>query len=160
FRLADPDEPVHAAFIERQSDTFFLATLAIGIAAGSRQVGKLPWALIGLAAAATAIFGWYGLEMPPAEDPIARDRLRPITILIAVLSGVVGLLNSCSWSDRLKLLAATIGMPAAGIIVFKLHYGDWPRLLEGGDWRDVPSEWNNAIQNWSWTAATWAWTLA
>jgi hypothetical protein len=159
IRIAEPDEPVSAAFIERQADSIFLATLAIGIAAGSRQVGRLPWILIGLATAATSLFGWYGLDMPPAEDPIARDRMRHFTLLVAALSALVGLFKSSSWSDRLKLFAATIGIPAAGVIAFKLHQGDWPRLLEGGDWREIPLEWSNAIHNWSWTSGAWAWTF-
>jgi hypothetical protein len=159
IRIADPQEPVHAAFVERQSDAIFLATIAIGIAAGSRQVGKLPWALIGIAAAATSLFGWYGLELPPADDPIARDRMRHITLLIAVLSAFVGLLNSSRWSDRLKLLAATIGMPAVGVIAFRQVHGDWPRLLEGGELPAVSSEWKNAFGNGDWGAGAWAWTV-
>lgn len=159
LRVAEPDGPIHAAFLERQNDAFFLMTLAIGIAAGSRQAGRLPWILIGLAATATALFGWYGFELPPTEDPVARDRMRHITLLVAVLAAVVGLLKSTSWPDRLKLLAATIGIPAAGLIAFRIAHGDWPRLFEGGDWPAVPGEWRNAFANDGWAAGTWAWTV-
>jgi hypothetical protein len=159
MRIAEPNEPVHAAFLERQNDAVFLVTLAIGIAAGSRQMGRLPWVLIGIAAAATAVFGWYGLEMPPAEDLIARERMRHITMLIAVLSAIVALLKSSAWPDRLKLLAATVGVPAAGVVAFRLIHGDWPRFLEGGDWPAVIPEWKNAFANNDWASGAWVWTV-
>ena len=97
--------------------------------------------------------------MPPPQDTIARDRMRHITLLIAVLSAFIGLLKCSTWYDRLKLLAATVGMPAAGVIAFRLLHGDWPRLFEGGDWRAVFAEWKTAFANNDWLAGTWAWTL-
>jgi hypothetical protein len=162
LRLAEPDSPIAAAFHERQSDAVFLATLAIGIAVGSRQgrAGNVPWLLIAIVSAGVALFGWYGIESPLPEDAIVRDRMRHVTLALAFSSVVVGLLTRRSaWLDRLKLAAITIGIPAAGLVAFRIVHSEWPRLLEGGNWPAVSSEWKNAIATGEWESGAWVWTL-
>lgn len=162
LRYADQMSIPSAAFVERQTDVALLATLAIGIAAAKRQgqKGKVEWLLIAIVAVCVAVFGWFGFDAPPSENPIARDRMRQIMILLAVSSLVVGLMaKSPSWLDRIRLLTVTILPPAASICAFKIIYGEWPRLLEGGNWHAVPAEWSEAIHDWRWGLGAWAWTV-
>lgn len=165
--LADPAKLGDLAvlvrpFVEQQCDTIFLATLAIGIAAASRQgkAGRWHWIIIAMMAVAIAIFGWFGLLMPEATDPVARDRLRHVMLGVTALSLVVGMLTrSATWLDRLKLLSATIGVPTAGIVAARLNHGTWPAIFEGGEWSVLFAEWKDAFANGSWYAGLWAWSV-
>ncbi|MBO0698976.1 MAG: hypothetical protein J2P46_11325, partial [Zavarzinella sp.] len=159
LRWADPTAPPQAAFLERAGDTVLLVTLGIGIAAGSRQgrPGNLPWVLLALAAS-IPIYGWLCADSLPTNDPVARDRLRQVTIGLAVLSTTVGLrARSIPWGDRARLLGVVIGLPLAGIGAARLVHGHWPPLVEGGDWPGVVSEWQTAIREGSWSDGAWCW---
>jgi hypothetical protein len=159
LRWADPTSPPPVAFLERAGDAVFLGTLGIGIAAGSRQgrPGTLPWLLIALAASAAA-YGWFQLDGLPTNDPAARDRLRHVTLGLAVLSAMVGLrARSVPWPDRLKLVGIVIGLPLAGVVAARLAHGHWPPLWEGGDWPAVLSEWQTAFREGTWSAGAWCW---
>jgi hypothetical protein len=160
LRLADPVAAPAAAFMERAADAIFLATLGIGVAAGSRQGrgGTLPWALIALVGA-IPVYGWAGRSNPAVEDLVAHDRLRQVTLALAVLAVIVGLLaRRAPWLDRLRLLGVMIGLPAAGVVAGRLISGTWPPLLEGGDWPAVVSEWQAAVRDDTWNAGAWCWT--
>jgi hypothetical protein len=162
LRLADPASPSTAAYFERAGDVAFLITLGIGVAAGSRQgrSGTLPWALIALAAAISS-FASSGWSVPATEDLEAHDRLRHVTLSLAVLAVVVGLLTRrATWLDRLRLLGVMIGLPAAALAVARLTTGAWPPLLEGGDWPAVVSEWQAAVRDDTWQNAAWCWTIS
>jgi hypothetical protein len=159
LRWAEPTAPPAAAFLERAGDTVFLATLGIGIAAGSRQgrPGNLPWVLLAIAAS-VPIYGWLQADSLPTNDPVARDRLRHVTMGLAALSAVVGLrARSVPWLDRLKLVGVVLGLPLAGVIAARLVHGHWPPLVEGGDWPAVVSEWQTAFREGSWSAGAWCW---
>jgi hypothetical protein len=159
LRWADPTTPSGDAFLERAGDTVFLVTLGIGIAAGSRQgrPGNLAWLLLALAAS-VPVYGWLEAESLPTNDSMARDRLRHLTLGLAVLSAAVGLrARSVPWSDRLKLIGVVIGLPLAGVVAARLAHGHWPRLLDGGDWPAVLSEWQAAIREGTWSAGAWCW---
>ena len=161
FRMSEPENPVPAAFLERAGDVLFLSTLLIGVAAGARQgrLGKWQWLLIGVAAG-VASFAWYRICEFQSEDSIAHERIRQITLMIAVLSAVVGLLRGhATWLDRGRLVLATIGPPAIGATCIRLIHGEWPHVFEGGDWSAVYSEWNNAIRNGDWANGVWTWTV-
>lgn len=158
--LLDPAAPPADALLERPTDALLLATLGLGIAAASRQgrTGGLPWALLAIAAAAAAGFGWYRLDAWPTDDPVTRDRLRHITLGLAVLMVPVGLAaRSVPWGDRLKLVSVAIGPPLIGLLAARLIRGDRPRLLDGGDWPGVGSEWQAALQNGTWQEAVRSW---
>lgn len=159
LHLIDPAAPPQAAANERWPDVVFLATLGLGVAAGSRQgrAGPIPWGVMAVVGAAVA-FGWYRMDAWPTADPVARDRLRHITLGIAVLSVLTGLAGRrASWRDRLKLLAAALGPPAAGLVAFRLAQGDWPRTPDGADWPALVGEWRAAAQNGDWRAGAWCW---
>jgi hypothetical protein len=159
LRWADPTSPAPAAFQERAADTVFLVTLAIGIAAGSRQgrSGNLPWLLLALGAS-VPIYGWLQLDALPTDDPVARDRLRHLALGLTALSAVIGLrARSVPWLDRLKLIGIVIGLPLAGIAGARVVHGHWPRLWEGGDWPAVVSEWTTAVREGTWSAGAWCW---
>ena len=160
FWLIDPAQPPPAALLERPADALFLATLGIGMVAASRQgrPGGLPWLLLAVAGAAAAGFGWYRLDTWPADDPVARDRLRHLTLALAVLAVPVGLAaRSVRWGDRLKLTAVALQPPAAGLLAAGLVGGGRPRVLDGGDWPAVASEWRAAVQNGTWQDAARYW---
>jgi hypothetical protein len=162
FHLADPDNPISTAFVERQFDAVFLGTLAIGVAAGSRQGrdGKLAWFIIVCVAAGLALFGWYGYKMPSPEDAIAHERMVHVVLAVALVSFVIGLLaRNASWRHRLLLFVATLGVPSAGILALRYVHGESPRFLEGGDWPALVAEWRNAIANGAWSSGAWAWTM-
>ena len=163
FCIADYTEPNPIAFVERHNDTVFLATLAVGIAAASRQGkgGPLHWIVIAIVCLAVALFGWYGLEAPTATDQVARERMRHVTLGVAILAFLIGFFaRSATWLDRLKLFGATVAAPAVGVIALRLVQGEWPAILEGGDWGATLSEWKNAFADGSWSTGSWAWTAA
>jgi hypothetical protein len=158
-RWADPTTPSGDAFLERAGDTVFLVTLGIGIAAGSRQgrPGNLAWLLLALAAS-VPVYGWLEAEGLPTNDPVTRDRLRHLTLGLAVLSAAIGLrARSVPWGDRVKLIGIVIGLPLAGVVAARLAHGHWPRLLDGGEWPAVVSEWQAAIRDGTWSAGAWCW---
>jgi hypothetical protein len=162
FRIAEPDTPAFAAVAERQFDTIFLGTLAVGVAAGTRQGrgGRLPWLLIGIAAFGITLFGWYGLKLPESEDWIARDRLRHVTLGLAVLAAIVGLSSGGgTWPHRLGLVGLTIGPPIIGAVAIRLQTGHWPGFLEGGEWASLIAEWRVASSTGTWADGAWAWSL-
>ncbi len=161
FRMSEPASPVPAVFSERASDALFLATLLIGLAAGTRQgrPGKWQWLLIGVWAG-VASFAWYRVSELHSDDLVAHERIWQIMLLIAVLSAVIGLLTRhATWADRGRLILATIGPPAIGATCLRLIHGQWPPVFQGGDWSTVYSEWNNAIRNGDWANGVWAWTM-
>jgi hypothetical protein len=167
FRLIDPASPPPAALLERPADALLVATLGIGIAAASRQgrPGNFPWLVLAIAGVAAAGFGWYRADLWPTDDLIARDRLRHVTLALAVLTVPVGFAaRSAPWTDRLKLFSVAIGLPAAGLVAARLTRGEWPRLLDGGDWPAVAAEWRVAFRDQTWqdTARYWAvdWLVA
>lgn len=158
--LLDPAAPPADALLERPADALLLATLGIGNAAASRQgrAGGVPWALLAVAGVAAAGFGWYRLDAWPTDDPIARDRLRHVTLALAFLMIPVGLAaRKIPWADRVKLVAVAVGPPAVGLLAARLIRGDGPRLFDGGDWRAVGTEWQAAIQNGTWQETVRAW---
>lgn len=159
LRFADHPESPYAATVERGGDATLLVTLAICISALSRQgrPGRLPWLLLGIASAAVAALGWFD-TFAPVQDDIARDRIRQVTMALVALTTVVAFLGPGTWLDRLKLFAVVIGGPAAGIAAARLIHGEWPRLLEGGDWPAVASEWRTSIADGTWAASSWCWT--
>ena len=163
FWLIDPSSPPPPALLECPADALLLATLGIGLAAASRQgrPGNLPWVLLAAAGAAGAGFGWYRLDAWPTDDPVARDRLRHITLALAVLTVPLGLAaRSVPWTDRLKLLGVTVGLPALGVVAARLVHGEWPRLLDGGDWPAVATEWRAAVRDGTWLDAAGYWAAA
>jgi hypothetical protein len=161
LRYADHPESPYAATVERGGDATLLATLAICIGAMSRQgrSGRLPWLLLGIATLGVAALGWFD-SYAPAQDAVARDRIRHVTMAVVAFATVFGFLGAGTWLDRLKLIAVVVGGPAAGIVAARLIHGDWPRLLEGGDWPSVISEWRTTLSDGTWAAGSWCWTTA
>jgi hypothetical protein len=162
FRIAEPHSPIDSAFLERQSDTVLLTTLAIGIGAASRQGkgGRWHWMIIAVAAIGVALFGWYGLASPDSADPIARERTQHIALGVGLLAFLLGLLaKSATWLDRLKLVGATIGIPAVGILVFRAVHGQTPLIFDGGDWRSIIVEWKAMLANGQFAEGSWAWAV-
>ena len=102
----------------------------------------------------------FGLNAMPKEDAVARDRLRHLTMAVAVLAVAVGFVaQPAGWLDRLKLVGVMIGLPAAAVVAARLVRGDWPPLLEGGDWPALVDEWRGAIQAGTWEAGAWCWSF-
>jgi hypothetical protein len=148
---------------ERQNDAALLATLAVGIAAGSRQghSGRLHWWIVAAASVAVTMFGWFGLAMPAAEDAVSRVRAQHV--MIATTTGsilVAWLRRPGSRLDRIKLLAVVLLVPAAGVVLARSIRGEWPAFLQAsGDWPDVFGEWRMAISTVDGLNGAWAWTL-
>jgi hypothetical protein len=160
--ISQPSDPDRAAMQQRHDDAFLLTSLAIGIAAGSRQgrPGMLPWVLIAIGALGCALFGWYGLNAQ-ATDLAANVRTLHIAILVTVLSALLGLIRgAATWRDRLLFLALIVGIPAATIALFRLSNEAWPTHFESGEWPTVLHEWENAIRDGTWAAGSWSWTTA
>jgi hypothetical protein len=138
-----------------------LMTLALGIAAGSRQgrPGRLPWLLLAAGGVALAYFGWFGWEQFPPDDRLARVRMQHIAAGLAILTVVVGLLGrGAGWRDRVRLVAVALLIPASGVAAARLVLGEWPLLVERGEWIAVPAEWQSATRDGKWHSAAWCWT--
>ena len=158
LRLIDA-EPPPAAFLQRSGDAIFLATLGLGMAACARQgrPGNVRWTLLAIGAAALAA-GWYAVDAHATEDVVARDRLRHVTLLVATAAVLVGVGSRAgSWVDRARLVAVVLLIPACGFVAARLVRGEWPRLLEGGEWGSVTTEWRAAVQSGTWDAGAWCW---
>jgi hypothetical protein len=161
FLYADSTSRLYTAFLERGADAVLLATLALGLGAGSRQgrPGTAAWAVLAALAVGIAYFGWFGRELPTPVDPVARDRIRHVTVGLAGLTVLVGLMaRGAGWRDRLRLIGVAVFIPAAGIVAAQLVSGEWPRLVDGGEWDAVIPEWQVAVHNGEWHAAAWCWT--
>jgi hypothetical protein len=150
---------------ERQTEALLLGTLAIGIAACSRQAkpGRLHWIVITIASCALVVLGWVNLDIRTTNAYPYEHRIRLLQISagLLVLSTVVGLLKrSVPWRDRLKLIAVLIALPAVGILTVRLVLGGLPLFLEeDGYWQGTFLDWNNFLARGTWKNATWAWTL-
>lgn len=161
LRFADPNSPTHDAFLERGSDAVLLATLALGIGAGSRQgrPGWPAWAVLAVLAAGIAVFGWFGWQLPAPADPIARCRMTHVTIAVVVLTVAVGLMaRGASWRDRFRLIVVAVLIPAVGIVAARPDRDDWLRLASGGEWGFLSDEWRGALANGHWADGAWCWT--
>jgi hypothetical protein len=161
LRLADPGSPTDAAFLERGSDAVLLATLALGIGAGSRQgrAGWPAWAFLAVLAAGISIFGWFGWQLPPPADSAARCRLLHVTIALVVLTVTVGLMTRrASWRDRARLIAVAVLIPVAGVVAARPDRDDWLRLANCGGWGFLSDEWRGALASGHWAAGAWCWT--
>ena len=161
FRFADPVHPSYDAVQERANDAIFLATLALGIGVGSRQgrSGTTAWVLLAVLAAGIAYFGWFGRALPAPTDAVARDRLRHVTLALAALSILVALFaRRVSWRDRARLIMVAVVIPALGVVAARLASGDWPRLLDGGEWNSLVAQWQSALRDGTWDAGAWCWT--
>jgi hypothetical protein len=160
LRIWEPEFPVHAAFLQRHGDALLLGTLALGIAAGIRQGrnGRTQWGVIAVVASCLAI-AWFALDATPTEDPVARDRVRHVTLAMVALAFLAGLCaRSATWLDRLRLLGATVGVPAVALLAGQLARGEpATRILDGGAWSDAVGEWRAAIASDRWSAGVWAW---
>lgn len=160
LRLIDPDQPASAAFVERGADAVFLATLAVGIAAGARQAqcGTLPWLLLGIAAAALAYFGWCGRELQAPEDGIARARMWHVSAVVSILAVPIGLTaRKAPWRDKLRLVGVVILIPAIGVAAMVAR-GDQPPTFSQANWSAVVEEWKAVFANHTWDQAAWCWT--
>lgn len=148
------------AFAHRGAEATFLATLGLGIAACSRQgrPGAIPWVVLTTLAIGAAALGWYRLDMAPTGDLVSQDRLRHLMLGLAAVAVIVGFTaRGATWSDRAKLVGVALAPPVAAAIAFRLVHGDWPRLLEGGDWGAVIDEWKGAFAAGDWHAGGWCW---
>src|SRR5262249_4585765 len=157
----DSRVPVDDAFLERGTDAALLATLALGVGAGSRQgrPGWPAWGVLTLLAIGIAVFGWSGCQLPSPADPVARYRMHHVTIAVAALTVAVGLMaRRASWRDRARLLAVAVLIPAAGVAAARPHWDDWLRLANGGEGGVLADEGRGAIANGHWTAGAWCWT--
>jgi hypothetical protein len=149
------------AFAHRGAEATFLATLGLGIAACSRQgrPGAIPWVVLTVLAIGVAALGWYRLDMAQTADPVWHDRVRHLMLGLAAVAVLVGFTTrGATWSDRAKLVGVTLGPPVAAAVAVRLVQGDWPRLLEGGDWVAVIDEWKGAFAAGNWHAGGWCWT--
>jgi hypothetical protein len=160
LRLIDPDQPPAAAYFERGRDAVFLATLAIGIAASARQGrrGTIPWLLLAIGSMGLAYFGWYGRELPAAEDEISRARVWHVTAAMTALAVPVGLsARKATWRDKLRLVGIMILIPATGVAA-AVARGHQPPTFTQANWPAVVDEWKAVFANHSWDQAAWCWT--
>lgn len=159
--LTDSGSEFYVSFLERGTDAALLATLALGIGVASRQgrPGRAPWVVLAVLAAGIALFGWYGWQLPAPVDAIARDRVRQVMLGVTVLTVVVGMMaRGVGWRDRGRLILVAVVIPAAGVAGARLVVGQWPRLLEGGEWDAVVPEWQTAFRDGNWRTGAWCWT--
>jgi hypothetical protein len=159
---SDQPAATDPVFAERAAEALLLASLGLGIAACSRQgqPRTFPWVVLAVAAVAVAALGWYKLDVHPTADAVFRDRVRHLMFGLAAVTVLVGFTTGGSWRDRAKLVGVAVGAPVAGLIAHRLTRGDWPRLLEGGDWPAVIGEWQGAFAAGTWHAGGWCWTGA
>jgi hypothetical protein len=159
--VTDQPAAIDPALPHRAAEATFLATLGLGIAACSRQgrPGAIPWIVLTALAIGVAALGWYRLDMAPTGDPVSHDRVRHLMLGLAAVAVLVGFTaRGATWRDRAKLVGVALGPPVAAAVAVRLVHGDWPRLLEGGDWGAVIDEWKGAFAAGDWHAGGWRWT--
>jgi hypothetical protein len=155
--VADSDNSP-AAFAERATDVGLLTTLAIGIAAGSRQgrPGELPWLLTAVAAV-IPVYVWVGPGVPTPVDPVGRARVLDLTPALFLLAVLVGLCaRKVPWGDRLRLIGLLVGVPVVVAVTARLLRGDWPATGDA-NWPALVSEWQAAVRGGTWPHAAWCW---